>query len=484
MVSEDVATRKVLLDRLRSDVIGPKQGPEEVIDERPSGRYLTGILYPQQSEFSEEEDEKVTEENGAGAGTGEDDEQQQAVSLFRSFKPATCGFSFSVRITGTDAHLSLHVGFGRFEPFEDAVGAEREGAERRHPRTLWRRVPTTLGPLPIGLVEIADETELVEGLGLFKKVRREGDLALVTLQFINRHREISRDVVAKKKNAEPAEAADPLVVYDQFSRERGTFFQFKATVTCEPGCEFVPRPRALHGNDDDERVADLIYRDFAEYAVGHTSSAHWEPADRPTSVSLTWLPTSLVKRMDAAGDPILAEELAKTKLGGLRGLALATARTEDVFETLRAVAAGYAKWIADRRTESLNLSDERLIRQADLNLVRCSEALERIARGISLLEDDPVALRAFRLANRAMYIQAGWAGARRTAHLDVDPDNAFAFAWRPFQIAFALLCLPGAADRGHLDREVFDLIWFPTGGGKTEAYLLLAAFVLFHRRLV
>ena len=43
--------------------------------------------------------------------------------------------------------------------------------------------------------------------------------------------------------------------------------------------------------------------------------------------------------------------------------------------------------------------------------------------------------------------------------------------------------LKGIADPTHADREVVDLLFFPTGGGKTEAYLGLAAFTLVLRRL-
>ena len=69
------------------------------------------------------------------------------------------------------------------------------------------------------------------------------------------------------------------------------------------------------------------------------------------------------------------------------------------------------------------------------------------------------------------------------------PENR---SWRPFQLAFVLLCLPGLTDPEHPDahRGAVDpddaevqLLFFPTGGGKTEAYLGLAAYTFAIRRL-
>ena len=111
-------------------------------------------------------------------------------------------------------------------------------------------------------------------------------------------------------------------------------------------------------------------------------------------------------------------------------------------------------------------------------LHRAQLAAQRIQSGIDLLAD-PLCLDAFRLANKAMAIQ----GRRRLALQRKQPPEQIVPAWRPFQLAFILMNLKGIAVAGSDDRETVDLLFFPTGGGKTEAYLGLAAFTLVLRRL-
>ena len=102
--------------------------------------------------------------------------------------------------------------------------------------------------------------------------------------------------------------------------------------------------------------------------------------------------------------------------------------------------------------------------------------------GVTLLDESPRALEAFRLMHDAMLEQRArtdWLRSNRASPLTLDERPS----WRPFQLAFILLCLRGVADDKHPDRQTADLLWFPTGGGKTEAYLGLIAFTMFLRRL-
>jgi superfamily II DNA or RNA helicase len=110
---------------------------------------------------------------------------------------------------------------------------------------------------------------------------------------------------------------------------------------------------------------------------------------------------------------------------------------------------------------------------AKRNLQVCREVQLRISSGIDALEKNNVLFKSFQLANYAMSVQHSWKS------LDVIRP----LRWRPFQLGFILLSAESVCVGESPDREIFDLLWFPTGGGKTEAYLALVAMLAFYRRL-
>jgi hypothetical protein len=478
--------RTEILKRLKCDVIGPRAGGREVISERPSSRYLTGILFPQGSVIGQDEDDEIDNPEDGDDGTSGVDEK---VSLFASLRPSTAGFSFAISDDGGDKIVRVGVFCARYfaeyvdeEEQKTIAGAEveaagielpmevaaepnspPEGTDSRSQKQVWRRnslkARFEFRPQEGDGRDIDEECQIE----CVWKVRRTEGVYLVTIQFVNN---------VKDKDLTFTE------------REEATLFQFRAIAICEQGGRFVPRPQIVRGRDEDQEIADLIYRDVREYAVGHTASASWrnDGPNGPKAVFLTWMPTALVRQMDSRGDSIFEEYL--TSVGGtLSALDLAFQPDDVVVASAKAVCDAYDAWIEKQAAVVEKIGDARLVSRAKTNLEICREAARRMREGSNEIQNNAELRTIFRLANRAMYVQFAWSkGERHALAHHADSEQKQELIWRPFQFAFVLMCIKSAIDEGHDDRDIFDLIWFPTGGGKTEAYLFLAAYVLFFRR--
>jgi hypothetical protein len=259
---------------------------------------------------------------------------------------------------------------------------------------------------------------------------------------------------------------------------RDIAFQVEVELSCESG--FYGRPD-LRGaafpeeTDNDELIADLHYRDVLEYAVGHgVATITTEEAERCHSVRTTWIPSAEVPRVDHADKETIGEvELGMERLGELADLA-------DARVCLSGVVTTYRAWISVQETALAlsGFSSKQKATAGDL-VMGAKVAATRIEEGIQSLSD-PQCLEAFRIANRAM---ARAARQRFAVQQGKSPADVEAPRWRAFQLAFILMNLNGLFDPRHSDRRIVDLLFFPTGGGKTEAYLGLSAFTVVLRRL-
>lgn len=181
--------------------------------------------------------------------------------------------------------------------------------------------------------------------------------------------------------------------------------------------------------------------------------------------------------------------------------ALARAAPAALRTGLLPLADGYEAWL-DERAAGINDLPASLRAPAEAAVFTARQASARVRAGIDLLTDPGAprhgeALAAFRFANRAMALQRrhtdlvrlrehGLAYAEAQAR--IDERGPAAASWRPFQLAFVLLNLPSLTEPTHPERAAdhdatVDLLFFPTGGGKTEAYLGLTAFTFAIRRL-
>ncbi|MBK7928969.1 MAG: hypothetical protein IPJ98_16225 [Bryobacterales bacterium] len=236
-------------------------------------------------------------------------------------------------------------------------------------------------------------------------------------------------------------------------------------------CQLVARPSPTGaGSEDDAKSAAVIYRDAQEFATGHTCSADWETSEgRVCYVRTSWLPTAVVPATSAAGDEVFSSILAQGDSGVLSTAWLSDARDDELLAALTDLAERYGRWITAEASKVPGLPSD-LRDQAAEHIKRCQIVQQRMLSSVTYLRRTPTALAAFRFANGAMRLQREWA-------------EKETLRWRPFQLAFILLALESTANRTHGDRATMDLLWFPTGGGKTEAYLCLTAFAMVIRRL-
>ncbi len=446
--------RDRVVERLKQDLVGPLS-ENEILTDRPTQRYSTGILYPRDSQIQPEEDEDgglaVNEDEDTASGP-----DTSGVSLHATMKPSAAGLSFAVKQTGKEDHpaVGVEVSCGRYRRFAvNEAGEEIDGEPASRALERWRRIPFRVS-IPIKLAPGETRLDLgehgVEGLELYVLVTPHGGLLTATAALSNRRgRGDSR-------------------VFD----EEQHFFQVELAIASVAHGAFAPRPSRRAETDEDSRAAALIFREVKEHVVGHTCSARTEldPDGAPRRLVTEWIPLVEVLGVSDRGDTIFDKLRDDQRHRVLDARWLAEAPEDQLVQGLQQLVLAYREWI-ETEGKRIKQLPSALQTQAKKHLDRCSDGARRMDEGIAGIRDDSKTRTAFQLAQRAMSMQFGWS------------RNGAALVWRPFQLAFQLLVLPSLATRSHRDRETMDLLWFPTGGGKTEAYLALTAFIILLRRL-
>jgi hypothetical protein len=448
--------RRDLVDALQLDLVGPHDqlgDPNESLYQAPSRWYLTGFLVPAEAGEEQRVDPTSNDElDQAATPAGlDDDDAPEPAAARKSFLPSSMGVS--VLLSKATTKLTVNVRYG------DYLRAIREeGGEG--PATEWRRFPrvATL-TIEFGSKVPAAGSEPIpnsRGIELAWSLRGVPD------------RSVSGGLPAGTKSLSVFLVNKRPPSPDEVSDE-GFVFQVELELTSEQPLVARPNLRSLESDDWDERVADLQYRDVFEFSVGHNvSTKAMVENGQCKTVKTCWIPASEVERVAPAqieGVELRMDELARLADGA------------DARKKLGNFVQRYREWISQQAAHT-PASPKRRKETSDELLKRAGLAADRIEAGITLLEDNDC-LEAFRIANRAMATQ----GRRRLAQqLNKKPEEVTP-SWRPFQLAFLLMNLKGIAKPDDQDREIVDLLFFPTGGGKTEAYLGLAAFTLVLRRL-
>ncbi|WP_043320051.1 DISARM system helicase DrmA [Microbulbifer sp. HZ11] len=528
-IEDQAYIRELLQLAVMDDLLGPANGPEEeIVDMSVRDRYLVGRLAPRDSKkegsiegldgplANEESDEpeeiietleknapsRLSHEPGAefNSTTGKieaeaDSADEIDAASNQSLIPSSIGITFCV--SGDVDSIEVEARWGRYERLwehehrkivnkkvKDAdgnvVGVEQEEVKPK----VWKRIPCSGSitlPMQAGAVPhqaLDNDYPGVRIQGNIREKNANGD-RLITLFLVNAQEE-------PDSNKDSEWLFQPEI-------------QIRAPQESEEKAIFRRKPISLDDSDDHERKAlEMIYRKKVEFAVGHGVAIHAvadvENVEHATEVRTAVMPQYEVPVTETPGKNPEDRQAMREMIdkGYLDMEVLAKLDRDELVSGLSMLTDDYQSWIAeqDQRIGSdvLDFDEE-----AKETLDRCRAIHRRLAEGVQVLAENDHALMAFRNANLAMASQRirsmyALSQRRKKSEKLEKFEKRENRSWRPFQLAFVLLSIPSLADPAHSDRtqpiEAYaDLLWFPTGGGKTEAYLGVAAFTMFIRRL-
>ena len=514
---EQYEVREKMMNSVRELLMGPgsekmmRDSSREVISEPPSQRYVTGILYP----YGEKNHEEISVSDH-----DVDVVDEETIVIDNEFKPRTMGLT--VYFTGEKQEVSARVEFAFYEEIEnpliemtqeefDVVSEAINNNEKLETAVL-------LDYENIGIKLQADNGEGVYAINevLSTISRKEQSLLYFCLQKLsningNNHKNYKRNPfikelsipLDKKYNSERIKVSDQteveiisiikkleiaggkeiesltLVLKNLSSHE---IFQSKLTILKpDEGFEFVPfeviKLPDMNKLSYDDRLNLLLYRNKKTYAVGHGTSVNWkiiEDESIPRQIETTYMPSHEISPMSFNVDNLDAKVLKPESY-------LVDSKEEQLI-MLDSFVKAYDDWIL-KIEKKLLLLDSVYLEIASENVNKCKECSQRMRKTIDFLRCDSNAWIAFQNANEAMLLQRMEKSTDKEAAYRTKDYSEANFTWRPFQLAFVLNSLESILNEKSSEREILDLIWVPTGGGKTEAYLFAIAAVIFYRRL-
>lgn len=440
--------REILARIMQEDLLGPVKKDEIICDERPLDYYILGKLYPQDSSAN---DVSVSSSEDCG-----ELDEEAGISLSNSKNPSSFGISFSLN-AGINRFI-VHINAAKYsiisrEDAQKALGFE-DGKYRKK-AVFWRR--NELNPDDF-LIDVStykqghiEQKTVCENLSLrivVHKTYRDGTKT-ISVTLVN-------------ENTSPKERDLALECVD-------SFFQPSIKVLAVEPNTFSDVRRNKHiAVNNEVKELEMLYSRIGDYASGHGCAVNWDEEDGEIkSIYTEFMPDYEVLQM-MPSTRFRSDYLQMKKLG--------ESSKNEVINELKKLTEKYGEWIDSIENNAKELEDMHKD-PAAINIRKCRETCAVLNKSINCLNDDLI-FKAFALANKAMFLQ------REQMLLNTNKYKSDdSIKWYPFQLAFFLQEIVSFADPNGEERKKVDLLWFSTGGGKTEAYLGIAAFVIFLRRL-
>lgn len=276
-------------------------------------------------------------------------------------------------------------------------------------------------------------------------------------------------------------------------------------------------PPNLLDFDEEDNFNKVLYRQYKDFGEGHNTSVDWGKSNDFQYITTEFLPEQETPRIGYKPSKFVGgkvtDRIDESVLSMKRLSTLSSLSDEEILEELKSFIDSYGIWIDEKQID-LDCDSEVSEKERELltkQLNGCRKDFQRLLRSLELLNKDKAAMTAFRVMNTSMFMQL-YHGIKVK---EINKDNPVPFIpdvnnesfyrllseehdykWRSFQLAFVLLNIDGFVkpvlneaiakdvfETGWPERnELADLVWFPTGGGKTEAYLGIIAFCIAYRR--
>ncbi len=536
--------RDEILDSVIREIVGPcpnrhyldNETGEEIllasIHGSPKSRYGAGMLYPQNEINNEEVDgDEVdtseneidsdnvidfflgeTEENKRVRNFSGDEQDEEPVGLANQYLPSAMGFTVRFNSLEKNDKVELMVSSAYYQKAkgkkpkkqidkEGKVIVYQDKNGKSYDSDYWIRRPINPEPLVINIGSLfSDGTKSFNRV--LKKDSSGGDW--LSLRIFNRTTEEDKKenlitytfviINVQKSVTDDSKNADKILFQNELILKTAN------TALIAPYKE-----RVLSSDTNEEKELNLLYRNKRIFSIGHGTSVLWDKNEDSNSISQ--IKTSVVPVYDLP-------QVAPTEHVKLSMLELSDLGDwNKAKESLITLSERYQMWIEGIESSLSNVDLLNYLDAATLNIEKCKFSLSRIRKGIDLLvkaDEQSDLVKCFRWMNRAMIWQQQRSKAKirkwqksgvgksqkltldyldegtkseKFESLEIFHQGKYNGKWRPFQLAFVLMNIDSIIDSKSKEREIVDLIWFPTGGGKTEAYLGLTAFNIFYRRI-
>lgn len=463
--------RKKLIDDIKKDLIGPIS-ENEILNENPRFAYITGILDYKNSDCYKCEDEE-NEENIDEFNISEPDIVKSDINInvlnsldedeeFESEPLATSNFrlpisiGISFYISNSTSDINLDISWGDYEKSINLI----ENEEKKYKKIVYKRKPM-FETINININEINKSKiyslNIDSNIKLYVyRIKFKNEYSLVTVYLVNKRN-------YSENNIEGAMYQVELKAYDK--NKSKPFIAEHICKTISDKSEFYFRKRSIMGR-------------------GKGCAAIW---DKPENGRCSYVKSSFIPEY----------ELPKVsaQLDGFDDLRFSTfemskeSNKNETLEKLKKLADLYEDWITVSLINNKNKQEGN--QNVESIIEECKIAASRIKEGVEIIEKDEIAYEAFSVMNQIIYLQNSIKNYSKNYGEGIEcnfgdfvkNNGKNNFEWRPFQIAFILINIKSIVDPSSSDREIVDLLYFPTGGGKTEAYLGLMAFTIINRRL-